>query len=157
MKTNLFLISILLFFLGMGMQACHTRQHQTDRDIAQNRHATPPDTLRLEPQQTESGDTVEYELIIMDPRFESWFFANRKSMDFYSQGYLESWNLILTMQWNSLHGRRLPEGCRPTFYLDYRSDVDYGMELNYKLFYYFRYAEEKCRLFDSRPGMWRSG
>ena len=155
MKTNLTLLLLLFILFGMGMQACFTKRYQETDATPGNRHAAPLDTLRLEPATSEKGDTVEYELIIMDPGFDIWFIANRNSIDFYSDSYLETWNQILAMQWNSLHGRRLSAGCQPSFYLDYRSEVNYGKELNYQLFYYFRYADQKCRLFDSRPGRWR--
>ncbi len=28
-------------------------------------------------------------------------------------------------------------------YIDYNPNIDYGLDLNYKLYYYFRYFEEK--------------
>lgn len=109
------------------------------------------DTLKLEPANDEDE---EYEIIILDPRFESWFLRNKKSPSFYEQSYLEGWNQRLVHQWNSLIGTRLPRGCAPTVYIDYRNDVNYGLELNHKLFYYFRYVHQQCNLFHSRPGMW---
>jgi len=109
------------------------------------------DTLKLEPTNDEDE---EYEIIILDPGFNTWFLKNRKSPGFYEKSYLESWNQRLVQQWNSLIGARLPRGCAPTIYIDYRTDVDYGLELNHKLFYYFRYVQEQCNLFHSRPGMW---
>ncbi len=28
-------------------------------------------------------------------------------------------------------------------YIDYRPNIDYGLDLNYKLYYYFKYFEER--------------
>jgi hypothetical protein len=115
----------------------------------------PPDTIHFEPNQTANGDTLEYELIIFDPHFNSWFLQNQRPMAFYEQSYLESWNVQLVSQWNHTLPSASLRSCAPTTYLDYRSNIDYGKELNYKLFYYFRYIHQQCRVFSDFPGPWR--
>ncbi|MFW5778288.1 MAG: DUF6146 family protein, partial [Bacteroidota bacterium] len=99
--------------------------------------SSPPDTLDLE--NTHANDSTEYELIIMDPGFNTWFYANSMPKSFYEQSYLESWNERLVIQWNNalMSGGRF--NCQPETYLDYDSQIDYGKELNYQLFYYFFY------------------
>ena len=38
-------------------------------------------------------------------------------------------------------------------YIDYNSNTDYGLDLNYKLYYYFKYFEEtnKVKLYPIQP------
>jgi hypothetical protein len=114
----------------------------------------PPDTLKFEPID-ESKDSVEYELIIFDPAFDSWFFKNRRPIDFFEKSYLESWNRQLVPQWNSAIATPRTRDCVPTTYLDYRPEIDYGKELNYKLFYYFMYTQQRCRIFSHFPRVWQ--
>ena len=90
-------------------------------------------------------DTVSYELIITDPGFEIWLTTNAKPMSFYSQKYYESKNLFFVNEWNN----RYNGGVNPELYesyIDYWPGVDYGLELNYRLFYYFLYFEHSNRV-----------
>ena len=116
---------------------------------------SPPDTLHFVKTDQESNDTIEYRLIILDPGFDTWFARTKNPQSFYHEPYLENWNRTLAGQWNALitagGGRR---SCLPETYLNYDSRVDYGMELNHKLFYYFRFVQEKCRPFTVYPGSW---
>jgi hypothetical protein len=116
--------------------------------------SAPSDTLHLEKLAPEAGDSLEYELIIIDPGFETWFIRVRQPEEMYSQQYLESWNMQLVSQWNSLLGRRGRMDCMPETYLSYDPRIDYGKTLNYQLFYYFRYMQERCRIFSSFPQRW---
>ena len=111
----------------------------------------PVDTLRFEPSPEES-DTLEYELIIIDVDFDSWFLRNSSPIGFYNEHFLESWNRQLVSQWNNAIVTHPNRDCRPTTYLDYDVDIDYGKELNYKLFYYFKFMQERCRIFLNFPG-----
>ena len=113
----------------------------------------PADTLNLEEAVVEDEDgEVHYELVIFDPGFHHWFARTGNPPGFYNQSYLEDWNKRLVNQWNQLyHSSR---ACRPEVYLKYDPDIDYGLELNHKLFYYFRYMHERCRMFTVTPGRW---
>jgi hypothetical protein len=122
--------------------------------MATGQNALPADTLHLEKIAPEAGDTLEYELIIIDPGFETWFIRTRQPEEMYTQEYLESWNQQLVSQWNSLLGRRGRMDCMPETYLSYDPRIDYGKTLNYQLFYYFRYMQERCRIFTSFPQRW---
>lgn len=85
-------------------------------------------------------DSVTYELIVLDPGFESWFITNSKPSWFHSQNYYENWNRQYVNAWNykSLWRRnsQLLDG-----QINYEPNVDYGLEINHKLFYYFQYVE----------------
>jgi hypothetical protein len=101
--------------------------------FSQKRDMPKADTLR--------ADSLEYKLIVIDPGFESWL-ATKPSKLFYSQSYYEQKNRLYVTEWNhrymTYHGR-----VRYDSYIDYDFRIDYGLDLNYKLYYYFRYFEEK--------------
>jgi len=139
MKTFKIFAILTLFFMAVSLQA---------KELS-----SPPDTLRFEA--SEEAEEQEYELLILDPGFDSWFARNSKPMSFYDQSYLENWNRQLAQQWNTKLGRSRRWDCAPQTYLDYNPRIDYGKELNYKLFFYFRYMHERCRIFDQTPGEWR--
>lgn len=99
------------------------------------------DTLRFE-QAEDVSDSVEYELIVMDPGYES-FLLTQPHMEYHSQHYYEMWNSRYVMEWNYRHGQPLAYGDIYETYIDYRDDIDYGLELNYRLYYYFRFFEQE--------------
>jgi hypothetical protein len=103
--------------------------------------AAQQDTLRFE-QNVVEDDSIEYELIVMDPGYES-FLATQKPMEFYSQSYYESRNYRYVTEWNARHSQPLRYGDMYETYIDYSPHIDYGLELNYKLYYYFRFFERK--------------
>lgn len=90
---------------------------------------------------TTPQDSMEYELIIIDPGFDIWLSVYAKPINFYDQKYYESKNLFFVNEWNSRYNR----GVRPDLYssyIDYVPGIDYGLELNYKLYNYFLYFEK---------------
>lgn len=117
--------------------------------------ATPLDISDAEKQafQQVEGDTIEissskteYEIIIIEPGFNTWFRSLAKPEGYYSQSYFETRNLIYVTNWNQ---RVLdPNAFDPTLYemqINYNQNIDYGYEVNYKLYYYFIYFQRKYR------------
>ncbi|NLM92057.1 MAG: hypothetical protein GX168_03855 [Bacteroidales bacterium] len=99
-------------------------------------------------------DTLEYELLIIDPAFETWYLRYQRPESYYSLEYLENWNRQLVMQWNSMVMRPGRPDCMPSNFLDYDPSVSYGLTLNHKLYYYFRFTQQKCRIFNPFPRDW---
>lgn len=101
-----------------------------------------PQKVELVPNEQDSS---EYELIIMDPGFEPWFEMNRKPIWYHTNDYLANWNYQYVVAWNAKVRDPLFTQSRTdspfTLEIDYRPNVDYGIDLNYKLYYYFRYIE----------------
>jgi hypothetical protein len=94
---------------------------------------------------TETGDSLEYEVIIFDAGYEAWLHSQAKPMSYYSQSYLENWNRQYVLEWNY----RYQSGMNPDIvgsYIDYQHTTDYGLEVNYRLYTYFVYVEEKLNL-----------
>lgn len=91
------------------------------------------------------SDSTEYELIIIDPGFEHWL-VTKPTMGFHSNEYYRQKNIQYVSEWNSRY--MTPSRHRGIYatYIDYDPFVEYDIELNYKLFYYFQYFEEKNRV-----------
>src|SRR5690606_32665406 len=85
-------------------------------------------------------DDEEYELTIIDSGFQSWFASYAKPINYYSNSYYESQNRRYVTAWNELYQRTGGAGPFGN-YVDYRFTEDYGLELNYELFWYFKYIE----------------
>lgn len=102
------------------------------------------DTLRFEPSDEES-DSVEYELIVLDPGYESFLIMQPPS-EYYSQQYYEMWNYRYVLEWNLRYMNGLRYGDLYQVYIDYDQNINYGLELNYRLYYYFRFFEKENRV-----------
>ncbi len=81
-------------------------------------------------------DSLAYELLVLDPRFNS-FLMTQPSAEFYSQSYYENWNHRYVLEWNNRHRNPFRYGDFYQTEIDYDPHVDYGLELNYQLYYYF--------------------
>ncbi|WP_303319011.1 DUF6146 family protein [Flavivirga abyssicola] len=91
---------------------------------------------------TIANEELEYEIIIIEPGFNTWLLTTARPEGFYSQQYLENRNLIYVLEWNQ---RVLqPQRFDPNLYelqINYQPGIDYGYEVNYKLFNYFIYFQ----------------
>jgi len=101
--------------------------------------------------QSQQVDTIKisnergFEVIFFDKGFYSWLKNQDPKIDFYESS-LEIKNLQYVSEWN----RRV---ANPSIYnkklynqkIDYKVNPDnqYGLEVNYKLYQYFRFFEEK--------------
>ncbi|RUT78904.1 DUF6146 family protein [Ancylomarina longa] len=85
-------------------------------------------------------DSTKYELLILDIGFESWFATRNLRASAHSEWYYTNWNQIYVNEWNRLY----LEG-HPYFenYIDYSPYEEYGFDINYKLYNYFQFVEEK--------------
>lgn len=100
------------------------------------------ENLKLNDTVTISNDALEYEIIIIEPGFNFWLASTAKAEGYYSQQYLESRNLIYVNEWNSRVIQ--PQSYNPSLYemqIDYRPNIDYGYDVNYKLYNYFIYFQ----------------
>lgn len=93
---------------------------------------------------TIANDSIEYEIIIIEPGFNFWLQSMARSRGFYSQNFLENRNLVWVNEWN----RRVmqPFQFDPNLYelqINYQSNIDYGYEVNYQLYNYFIYFQRK--------------
>ena len=90
-----------------------------------------------------ANDSLEYEIIIFDIGFNLYLNTIARPMGYYSQKFLENKNDIFVTNWNL-------RAMNPTRYdvsiygnvIDYDPNIDYGLEVNYKLFNYFLFAQK---------------
>lgn len=85
-------------------------------------------------------DSLEYEVETFDAKFETWYQLHDNPSQYRSLDYYEGWNKRYVSAWNAKAAN--PQKNRffePIVGYDY--SIDYGFELNHKLFYYFQYVE----------------
>tara|TARA_R100001369_G_C3277237_1_gene161266 strand:- start:388 stop:825 length:438 start_codon:yes stop_codon:yes gene_type:complete len=89
-----------------------------------------------------SSDESDYEIIIIEPGFNSWLAGTARPRGYYSQQFLETRNTILIQEWNIRNLQ--PSNYDPSLYelrIDYDTRTDYGYDVNYKLYNYFIYFQ----------------
>lgn len=90
-------------------------------------------------------DSLEYELIVLDPKFETWYMMQNSPANYHSQQYYEYWNRQYVTVWN-YHASSAQRGSFFEPVIGWYPTVDYGFELNHKLFYYFQYVERVLKI-----------
>lgn len=94
-----------------------------------------------------ANDSLEYEVIIIDPGFTTFLNSIAEPEGFYSQKYMEARNRAWVFTWNQRAQNSFQ--FNPNIYeniIDYRPTLDYGYEVNYKLFNYFIFAQRKYKM-----------
>jgi len=95
------------------------------------------DTIKI------ANDSLNYEIIILEVGFNSWL-ATQRPRGFYTQNFLENRNRVLVAEYNN----RVNEPSRFNnqlypFRIDYDYQTDYGYEVNYLLYHYFLFFQQK--------------
>lgn len=92
------------------------------------------DTVRI------ANDSLEYEIIIIEPGFNLFINSYARQRGYYSQSYLENKNSLIVPEYNQRVGN--PQRYNPDLYMNqinYDPSIDYGYEVNYLLYNYFVY------------------
>jgi len=125
---------ILILLACFGFFSCKT----SNKAILSSSENTKieQDTVRI------ANDKLEYEILIIEPGFNFWLKSRAKPEGYYSQEFLENRNRLFVTEWNN---RVLqPQRYNPNLYemqINYDTSIDYGYEVNYKLYYYFIYFQ----------------
>ncbi len=118
------LLGCLIIVFVVSLYACNTTKTTQQNNLSIER------------------DSVEYELLITDTGFDTWLATRSKPMSFYSNEYYKSWNIRYVAEWNIRYTNGVNSALYEN-YVDYNSATDYGIELNYQLYNYFLFFEEK--------------
>jgi hypothetical protein len=129
---------IIVLLVVISIYSCNTSQKTVNNNELTKSNIT-NDTIRIE------NEELEYEIIIIEIGFESWL-ATQNPMSYYSNNTLAIRNHFDVVTWNQ---RVLePSIYNPQLYeqiIEYDPLIDYGIEVNYKLFMYFKFFQKKYR------------
>ena len=130
MKTLIYIILIAALFVGCNSSQNAIINTNDTHDLTQQ------DTVRI------ANDDIEYEIIIIEPGFNYWLVSRARPEGYYTQDYMENRNRQYVAEYN----RRVlqPQHYSPNLYewqVNYDYGVDYGYEVNYKLYNYFIYFQ----------------
>lgn len=93
------------------------------------------------------NDSLEYEITIIDIGFTTYLNTIAKPVGYHSENYLENKNRRYVPIWNSRVNNSF--NYNTNIYeniIDYSPHINYGYEVNYKLFNYFEFAQRKYRM-----------
>ena len=131
MKTFIYILLVCGLLIG-----CNSSKTISSSDTQDVIDRVETDTVRI------ANDELEYEIIIIEPGFESWLIGRAKPEGYYSQSFLENRNRFLVAEWNRRALQPLRYGANLyEMQIDYQPHIDYGYEVNYKLYYYFIYFQ----------------
>ncbi|MBL0685527.1 hypothetical protein JJQ60_18475 [Aquimarina mytili] len=121
---------------GVLLYSCATTK---DRNIAQYFNHDKNDTIRI------ANDSLEYEILIIEPGFNAWLVTQRPR-GYYSETFLEIRNRQYVVEYN----QRVSQPIRfdPNLYIqyiNYEPHIHYGYEVNYLLYNYFLFFEQRYR------------
>ncbi|WP_411030869.1 DUF6146 family protein [Spongiimicrobium sp. 3-5] len=140
MKKILLPLTAIAFIFMLALASCKSTKESIDisdkEKMAFNQKEG--DTITIK------SEVTEYEIIIIEPGFNVWLQSIARPEGYYSKHFLESRNQLMVMEWN----RRVmePQRFNPRLYelrIDYSNQIDYGYEVNYKLYNYFVYFQRK--------------
>jgi hypothetical protein len=134
MKNAALLLLLLVF--GISCNSSKTNPSTKTSTSEEEYKATESDTVRI------VNEEVEYEVIIIEPGFNTWLASRARPREFYTKSFLETRNIRYVTEWNS---RVLqPQRYNPNLYeiqINYLNGIDYGYEVNYLMYNYFIYFQ----------------
>lgn len=126
---------IIPLILIVALASCHF-----DKNIKSK--AKTPDTPKTSDVVRIANDSLEYEVIIIDPGFSSWLASRARPRSYYTENFLENKNRVWVAEWNT-------RASQPTRYnnnlyemrINYDQSIHYGHEVNYLIYNYLVYFQ----------------
>ena len=88
------------------------------------------------------SDSTKYELIVAEPGFDTWLLSNLTAEWHHSDEFYKQWNKLYASEWNYRYSQ--PKYSGPYDYpVDYDPTIEYGKEIEHKLYWFFKFMEEK--------------
>ena len=135
MMKNFILIFIGVLFVSF--YSCNSTKSNIELNDKTEITNTVKDTIKI------INEELEYEIVIIEIGFDSWLIT-QKPITYYSNNTLRIKNNFYVVEWNQ---RVLqPSIYNPMLYeqiINYDPTIDYGIEVNYKLYMYFLYFQQK--------------
>ena len=125
---------IYILIISLSIYSCNSSK---EINTASENDGMQIDTIRI------ANDSLEYEVLILEPGFDFWLNSRAKPRDFYDLGFLENKNRFWIQEYNrrarnlSGYGNLYPQP------INYEFNVDYGFEVNYLLYNYLLYFQEQ--------------
>jgi hypothetical protein len=131
---------LMVFTVSFVLTSCSSSKKQID--LGQEEKAvfdnTDQDTVKI------ADAESEYEILIIEPGFYTWLNSIARPEGYYSQHFLENRNELFVLEWN--RRAMFPTQYNSQLYLwqiTYDRNIDYGYDVNYKLYNYFIYIQRK--------------
>jgi hypothetical protein len=131
MKKFIYILTLLLIIIGCSASKSNVSSVEKAKSGSN-------DTIKI------VNEELEYEVIIIEPGFDFWLQSTALPRGYYSQSYLETKNNFYVMEWNNRV--RQPQTYSPNLYemtIDYNSTINYGYEVNYLIYNYMIYFQNK--------------
>ncbi|WP_457619211.1 DUF6146 family protein [Lutibacter sp.] len=129
MRTLIYFLAISLFIFSCS---------STTKTITTNNSKLPEEAVII------ANDSLEYEITIIDLGFKLYLNTIAKPANYYSQKYYETKNQFYVTRWNirAQNPLRYDDSIYENI-IDYDFNTDYGLDVNYKLYNYFKFVEYK--------------
>ncbi|ULC58593.1 DUF6146 family protein [Flaviramulus sp. BrNp1-15] len=131
MKNTIYILLLCAFVFN-----CNTTKTTTNQKDERLESVKDNDTVTI------ANDDLEYQIIIIEPGFNTWLVSTARPEGYYSQQFLENRNYLYVTEWNQRVMQ--PQRFNPNLYelqINYQQGIDYGYEVNYKLYNYFIYFQ----------------
>ncbi|GAB5399324.1 MAG: DUF6146 family protein [Aureisphaera sp.] len=90
-----------------------------------------------------ANEELEYEILIIEPGFNSWL-VTQQPRGYYGQDFLERKNIQFVAEWNRrVMNWQLFDINLYQQEINYQFNIDYGYEVNYLLYNYFIYFQQR--------------
>jgi hypothetical protein len=129
-KSILYIVIILFAVIG-----CNSTKN-IDKNQKNSTSVTTSDTVKI------ANESLEYEVIIIDPGYSSWLISRAFPRGYHSEDYMKMKNIRYVNEWNIRAQNRFQFD--PNLYsmtIDYDQNINYGYEVNYLIYNYFIYFQ----------------
>lgn len=126
---------IYLFFLILITYSCSStaKLNESNSEVASNENQ---DTLKI------TNNNFAYEIIIDEPDYNAWL-SKQQPKSTYQLSFLENKNASFSSSYNERVTHKNYNQDLYPWEINYNPNLSYGLEVNYSLYTYFLYFQEK--------------